>query len=295
MADLIDLQLLQPIKRELIPYFLNLDSKYLNLKIDPLNRYSVPYMWGTTLIAYRSDLIPEPVKSWDVLEDERYKGRLLMLDDTFDTYAAALLSLGYDINTEDPKELGEALTFLLDKVERMGARYEDIIGIREKLLSGECWIGMTYSSDAAVLAEENENIAYFIPEEGAALWLDSFSVAREASNAAGAHRFIDFLCRGEMAGRNSSDLWCASANKAARDYLSAEVLAEETLYPGADTLQKCKFATQTGANRSLLMNQGMKLVYDQLGAMAHQREKSNLVMKPTETDTGDTEDVSGEP
>ena len=208
-----------------------------------------------------------------------------MLDDTFDSYAAALLSLGFDINTENPKELGAAAELLLDQVDRMDARFEDIIGIREKLLSGECWIGMTYSSDAAVLAEENKNIAYFIPKEGAALWLDSFAVAREASNSAGAHQFIDFLCRGEVAGKNSSELWCASANRAAQDYLSAEVLAEETLYPASDILKKCQFAKQAGATRNLSVIQGMKLVYDRLARRTNQRTENALAAKQDGSDT----------
>ncbi len=285
LADLIELQLLKPIQRELIPNFSNMDSRYLDLRLDPQNAFSVPYMWGTTLIAYRSDLIPEPVQSWNALKDEKYKGRVLMLDDTFDSYAAALLSLGFDINTENPKELGAAAELLLDQVDRMDARFEDIIGIREKLLSGECWIGMTYSSDAAVLAEENKNIAYFIPKEGAALWLDSFAVAREASNSAGAHQFIDFLCRGEVAGKNSSELWCASANRAAQDYLSAEVLAEETLYPASDILKKCQFAKQAGATRNLSVNQGMKLIYDHLARRNNQRTENALAVKLDGSDT----------
>lgn len=264
LADLIELQLLQRVQPNLITNFANLDSMYLNLMSDPGNEFSVPYMWGTTLIAYRSDLIQEPERSWASLMDQKYKGKVLILDDTFDSYAAALLSLGFDINSEDPDELGKALDLLLDHVNKNEARFEDIINIREKLLSGECWMGMTYSSDAAVLAEENEHISYFIPNEGAALWLDSFAIARESPNSVGAHRFIDFICRGDVAGRNSNDLWCASANKAAHAYLSAEILAEKTLYPDPETLRKCRFATKAGATRNRLVNQGMKLIYDRL-------------------------------
>lgn len=63
LADLIELQLLQRVQPDFITNFANLDSMYLNLMSDPGNEFSVPYMWGTTLIAYRSDLIPEPERS----------------------------------------------------------------------------------------------------------------------------------------------------------------------------------------------------------------------------------------
>ncbi|MCB1077339.1 MAG: ABC transporter substrate-binding protein, partial [Verrucomicrobiae bacterium] len=104
----------------------------------------------------------------------------------------------------------------------------------------------------------------FIPEEGAAMWVDSFAVPKEAPNPEGAHQFLDFICRADVAGMNSNFLWCASANREARKFLSEEVLAEETLYPGEETLKKCELDSQSGVGRNRLVNRGMKLVYDSI-------------------------------
>jgi len=264
VANLIELEFVQPIQRERIPLLKNLDSRFLGLSFDPENRYSLPYMWGTTLIAYRADKIAEPERSWKTLWNEEHRGRVLMVDDEFDVFAAALLANGRDLNSQDPAHIEEATSSLLEQVDRLDARFVDIFEVREKLLSGDCWLSMTYSSDAAVLAEEEENIAYFIPEEGAPLWVDSFVIPRESTNSEAAHRFLDYLCRAEVAAANSNELWCASANREARAFLSKEILEDPTLYVDEKVMSRCRAEAQSSPQRQLLMNQGMKRVFDRI-------------------------------
>jgi spermidine/putrescine transport system substrate-binding protein len=277
LADLIELQLLQPIDHASIPSFDNLDEKFLGTKFDPDNAYSVPYMWGTTLVVYRSDKVGEPRKSWASLWDDQYKNRTLMLDDKFDVYAAALLAGGCDINTQNETEIARATDRLLEQVEKLDVRFVDIFEVREKLLSGECWISMTYSSDAAVLAEEEENISYFIPEEGAPLWVDSFVIPRESTNQDAAHRFLEYFCRPEVAAANSNELWSASVNQKARPLISKEVLDDPTIYLSEEVLSRCRFDSQTGPGRQLLVNQGLKRVFDRVRE-AERRPRVSLLI-----------------
>ncbi len=262
MADLISLQFVRPIQKDLIPLFGNLDRRFLGLSGDPGNDYSIPYMWGPTLIAYRSDKIEKPEKSWKSLWDERYRGHILMLDETFDAYSIALLALGHDLNSQDPEHLEQATKMLMDQVERLGTRFVDIFEARDKLLSGDCWITMTYSSDAAVLADKEENIAYFIPNEGASLWLDSFVIPRESKNVREAHLFLDYFCRPEVAAANSNELWSASANREVRPHISGEILADPTIYLSDEVLSRCHFEAQSSPERQLRINQGFKKLFD---------------------------------
>lgn len=277
VADLIELQLVQPLQRERIPLEKNLDSRFLGLSFDPTNQYSIPYMWGTTLIAYRADKIPDPAKSWNVLWEEEFRGRILMVDDGFDVYAAALLAKKHDLNSQDPAHIEEATASLLDQVDRLNSRFVDIFEVRDKLISGECWISMTYSSDAAVLAEEEDNIAYFIPEEGAPLWVDSFVIPRESTNSEAAHLFLDFLCRAEVAAENSNELWCASANREARAHLSKEILEDPTIYLEESVMSRCRAEAQSSPQRQLLMNQGLKKVFDRVREISDRPKLSLLI------------------
>jgi spermidine/putrescine-binding protein len=277
VADLIELQLVQPLQRERIPLAKNLDSRFLGLSFDPANDYSLPYMWGTTLIAYRADKIQDPVKSWNLLWEEEYRGRILMVDDGFDVYAAALLAKKHDLNSQDPAHIEEATASLLDQVDRLNSRFVDIFEVRDKLISGDCWISMTYSSDAAVLAEEEDNIAYFIPEEGAPLWVDSFVIPRESTNSEAAHRFLDYLCRAEIAAENSNELWCASANREARAFLSKEILEDPTIYLEETVMSRCRAEAQSSPQRQLLMNQGLKKVFDRVREISDRPGLSLLI------------------
>jgi len=262
IPDLVSLQLVQPLRKDLLPNFNNNDSRLLGLGGDPQNEFSMPYMWGPTLIAYRSDKIEAPEESWKSLWDPKYKGRVLMLEETFDAYSAALLASGHDLNSQDAAHLEAATKLLIDQVESMEARFVDINVIRSSLLAGDCWITMTYSSDAAVLAEQEENISYFIPKEGAALWVDSFVVPRDAKNAETAHHFLDFFCRPDVAAANSNELWCASAIREVRPLLSKEILEDPTIYLSDEVLERCHVEVQSSPERQQRINQGFKRVFD---------------------------------
>lgn len=277
LADLIELQLIQAIDLSRIPNFSNVDARFRDLAFDRGNEYSVPYMWGTTLIAYRSDKIENPEKSWKALWNKDYRGRILMVDDGFDTYAAALLAAGQDLNSSDESHIEAATEMLLRQVDEAGSRFVDIFEIRDQLLAGDCWISMTYSSDAAVLADEEENISYFIPDEGAPLWLDSFVIPRESSHKDEAYRFLDYFCRAEVAAANSNELWCASAISAARPFLSDEILEDETLYLSDEVLARCQFDKKSSPARHLLLNQGLKKVFDRVRENSDKPEVSLLI------------------
>jgi spermidine/putrescine transport system substrate-binding protein len=264
VGDLIEMEFLQPIRRDRLSGFDHLDERFLGLPFDEGNGYSVPYMWGTTLIAYRSDKIDEPEPSWRSLWNEAYRGRLLMLDDGFDVFAAALLADNRDLNSQNSEDLAAAADRLVEQVDRLDTRFVDVFEVRDKLISGECWIAMTYSSDAAVIAEEEENIAYFIPEEGAPLWIDSFVIPRESTNAEAAHLFLDYLCRPEVAAANSNALWSASANKSAREFLNEEVREDPTLYLDDESLARCRPEAQASPDRQLAVNRGLKRVFDRI-------------------------------
>lgn len=143
---------------------------------------------------------------------------------------------------------------------------------------------MTYSSDAAVLAEKEPNISYFVPEEGASLWLDCFVIPREAKNAHEAHRFLDFLCRPEEAAANSSELWCASANREAKPLVSQEVLDDPTIYLSDEVMARCQFERQSSPDRQIVVNQGFKRIFDRIREAESGNARS--VVMPTDSSAG---------
>ena len=112
MPRMIKNNLVQELNKDNIPNISQMDEDYLNLDIDPGNKYSVPYMFGTVGLIYNKDVVKEDVDSWDILWDEKYKNRIFMFDTYRDTLGAALKKLGYSLNSENPKEIEEAKELL---------------------------------------------------------------------------------------------------------------------------------------------------------------------------------------
>ena len=113
MPRMIDQKLIQKINKENIPNISQMDEQYLNLEMDPDNKYSVPYMFGTVGIIYNTDVVKEDVDSWDILWDKKYKDKIFMFDTYRDTIGAALKKLGYSLNSTSQKEIDEAKELLL--------------------------------------------------------------------------------------------------------------------------------------------------------------------------------------
>jgi len=105
---LVSQHLLRPLDRRRLPGFANLEARLLDHKFDPGNRFSLPYLWGTTGIGYDRLKVSGPVDSWRALFDPRYAGRILMLDDMREAFGAALRLDGRSINERDPAALRRA-------------------------------------------------------------------------------------------------------------------------------------------------------------------------------------------
>ena len=109
--------LLSEIDFDNIPNLKNIGKQYLeqSRQFDPENKYSVPYCWGTVGILYNRTMVDEPVDSWSILWDEKYKDSILMQDSVRDAFGVALKYLGYSLNSIDLDELTEAKNLLIDK------------------------------------------------------------------------------------------------------------------------------------------------------------------------------------
>ncbi|MGI8604218.1 MAG: ABC transporter substrate-binding protein [Verrucomicrobiales bacterium] len=248
------LRLLHPLDGAKLPNRRHLSERYLNRKSDLGNQFSVPYMWGTTLVAYRKDKIPEPELSWQLLWNDKYRGRIMMLDDSFDPLATALLMSGKTPETRASEDYAAAAARLIQQISAVDVRYGSDNEVKDKLLKGEAWAAMCYSGDAAVVAGEDENVDYFIPKEGAPQWLDSFAIARDSNEVETAHLFINFMMRPEIAARNSNVVRYATPNLAAEPLLDESLRNDPRIYPPAEVLSRCALLPELDAQREALVN-----------------------------------------
>lgn len=232
-----DLRLLCPLQKKALTNLGNVDPRHQGLSFDPTDDFCLPYHWGTTLLAYRKDLVPDPGRSWRLLWNPALKGRVMMLHDSFEPMAVAMML--HHINPQAPREADYILAsdMMLEHLETMQARYRTDDQIKDALIEGTVSAAMCYSGDAAVAAAENPNIDFFIPEEGAMMWVDCLAICRDTQNEALAHQFLNFYLRPEIAARNASAINYAPTNRAAEPLIAKSLKNDPRLYPPPEVLR----------------------------------------------------------
>ena len=103
VARMISEDLLLELDFSQIPNMSNMDPQYINREYDPQQKYSVPYMWGTTGIIYNTTMVDKAPTSWMDLFTTDMRGQVLIFDNPRDCIGIALKALGYSFNTTDTR------------------------------------------------------------------------------------------------------------------------------------------------------------------------------------------------
>tara|TARA_R110001583_G_scaffold10698_3_gene49068 strand:- start:9047 stop:10153 length:1107 start_codon:yes stop_codon:yes gene_type:complete len=192
------------------------------------------YSWGTTGIAYRKDLVSEPITSWKQIFNPapELNGKMLMSTMPQEMIGMALKTLGYSMNSSNKQELEEARQLLLSQAPSV-AGYSAVAteSKKSKLVLGEVSVALTYNSDALMLKELNPEIEYVLPKEGGAIWADFVCLSAKANNPKLAHQFINFINSPEQAAQNALFIFAATPNTEAEKLLPAEFLNNPIIYP----------------------------------------------------------------
>ncbi|MDY4574449.1 MAG: spermidine/putrescine ABC transporter substrate-binding protein [Intestinibacter sp.] len=239
MPRMIKEELIQELNKDNIPNISQMDEQYLDLDIDPGNKYSVPYMFGTVGIVYNKDVVKEEVDSWDILWDEEYKDQIFMFDTYRDTIGAALKKLGYSLNSTDPDEIEEAKELLIEQRKTVNPIYGVDNGTT-MIPAGETNINMIWSGEGLNLQEENPNLVYIVPKEGANFWIDSLCITSNAQNVEGAEKFINFVSDKESALRIADEIGYTTPNKEARLEQPEDVQNNPNAYMTKEIMDRCE-------------------------------------------------------
>lgn len=239
MPRMIKKGLIQELNKDNIPNISQMDKDYLNLQIDPGNKYSVPYMFGTVGLIYNKDVVKEKVDSWDILWDEKYKDKVFMFDTYRDTMGAALKKLGYSLNSKNPKEIEEAKALLIKQRETVNPIYGVDNGTT-MIPAGESDINMIWSGEGLNLQDENPNLVYVVPKEGANFWIDSLCIPKNAENVEGAEKFINFVSDKESALRIADEIGYTTPNKEARLAQPDNVKNNPNAYMPKEIMDRCE-------------------------------------------------------
>lgn len=245
--------LLQPLRLERIYNFQQISPSLLNRPFDPGNKFSLPYLWGSTGIGVDTSKVDQSsITSWADLWNSKWAGELLLIDDVREVFHIALSLKGYSTNTRDPYELKSAFR----QLKTLMPLVADLDGENpgQYYLDGTADIGMLWNGEAVQAQRKNPAIDYIYPQEGAIFWIDSFAIPVGSKNYREAHRFIDFMVGMEMAIKSVEELGYATANTAAQQQLPENVRDNPMIFPDPEQVARSEFQEDLGAETTQLLN-----------------------------------------
>lgn len=261
---MVENNMLAEINFENIPNIRQINPRYMEMAqaFDPQNRYCVPYCWGTVGIIYNTKRLKElnvdPPTCWADLWNPALSGEILMQDSVRDAFMVALKNLGYSMNTTDEGELLEARDLLIAQKPLVQAYVID--QVRDKMISGEAAVGVIYSGELLYIQEEVEaldldyQLDYVIPREGTNLWIDGWVIPANAQNKENAEKWINFLCRPDIALRNFEYITYPTPNQGAFELLDAEIQENKAVFPDLDELDNCEVYLYLGDEDDAVYN-----------------------------------------
>jgi len=198
--------LLRPLDMGLLPNWRHVT--HLHLREPPYDpgaggeKYSSVYMFGTEGFAVRLDEVPVPHRTWEMLYDPAYAGRIVMVDGAREVLGPTLFLLGSDPNETDPGVLERATVKAVEQKPLVIA-YDSSTESRsllDRVVLMHCWDGDV----AAAISQGAGPLLYVLPEEGFRVWADAPSIPASAPDPAAAHRFLDYLLIPEVAAQNAN-------------------------------------------------------------------------------------------
>ena len=238
IARMIGEDMLLELDFENIPNYQYIDEAYRNTDYDPENKYSVPYTWGTVGIVYNTKHVdPADVTGWELLWNAEYAGKILMFDNSRDAFGIAQYMLGYDVNTTDKAQLEECADLLRQQKPLVQAYVMD--QIYSSMINEEAWIAPYYAGDIMCMMDENEDLAFYLPEnQNFNRFIDAMCIPTCAEEKEAAELFINFMCDPEISGANMDYICYASPISEAKNFMDESLAESPVIYPEESVLER---------------------------------------------------------
>ncbi len=227
-----------------VPNYKYIMEQSKNLSFDPENKYSVPYLWGTIGIVYNTKEVKDPVDSWNILWDAKYKGKILMMDSPRDAFMVAQKKLGISMNTDQAKDIEAAKKELAVQKPLVLAYVND--SVKDMMINEEAAMAVAWSGEAIFMMDNNENLAYAVPKEGTNMWFDNVVIPKGAPHKKEAEMFIDFLCRPDISLKNAVYIGYSTPNQGAFDMMDEAVKQNKVVYPDKEIVKQCEVYKDLG-------------------------------------------------
>jgi spermidine/putrescine transport system substrate-binding protein len=238
------LGLLEELNKANIPNAANIASQFQNQPFDPGNKYSLMYTWGVTGIAYNKKFVTDKIESWADLWNPKYKGKVVLLDDSREVIGMGLKKRGQSNSSKDAAQIQGAVNDLKTLLPNVLAFDTD--NIKQKFISGEAWIGTVWNGDAALIAQENKDVAYIVPKEGGTIWADNYAIPKGSKHKELAEKFINYMLDPAVSVKNYESIGYTNPNEKALAQHSKEYTSNAMINLKQDELKRTEWLVDVG-------------------------------------------------
>lgn len=237
---MINEDMLLKIDTSALPNYKYISDDYKNMYYDPDNSYSVPFNIGMVGLIYNKTMVEEKPTSWTALWDERYTGKILMIDNPRDAFAIPQKILGYSFNSTDEKELSDVAQMLIDQKPVLQGYVMD--EIYNKMESGEAALVPYYVGDFISMQAVNPDLDFVYPEEGVNIFVDAICIPKCAQNYDAAMLYINFLLDPDVALSNAFYIGYATPNTGVLEHPDyADMRGNKYLYPDEENMPETEY------------------------------------------------------
>jgi len=236
--------LIAPINQNFLTNWTNVAPIFLDPPFDPDNAHTVPWQWGTTGLAYRTDKINPPPDSWAAFLDPKLKGRMTQMDDEREVIGAWLHYRGHSLNSTEPGDLAAARADAISA--RANLKGYISAPVKEQLISGEVWLAQLWNGDTAQARAKQPNLDYRLPKEGGTIWTDNLALTSSALHKRAAHEFMNYVLRPEVGAAISNFTGYGTPNQGAMEQMTNPVP-----FPTADEMKRLEYQKDLGTAAAL--------------------------------------------
>jgi spermidine/putrescine-binding protein len=183
--------LVQPWDPKLISNFKHLNPYMVKAGQYNGKQYGIPDDWGLDAILYRSDKVKPKAKSWGLLFDDRYKGKIAWFDD-IEMIEIAGLYLGFP-NTwqQTDAQLKQSKQLLISKKHLVRTIWSSETSMDTDFANGDIWIAYAWPNDWVQMKKKKLPVVYMRPKELPIAWVGMFMLLKGTPRFHLAHAYVD--------------------------------------------------------------------------------------------------------
>lgn len=230
LSALYEQQALLELDQSQIPNAQIIDDDFSSMPFIRDSGCAVPCLWTTMGLIYDPALTDTRVTGWANLFSWDFSGRVVMPENSRESYAAALAALGLDINTNDAQDTAAAADYLEQQLPLI-LSYCSSSQLAELIATDPQLVAPCYGADAIRLMASTGSISFVIPSEGTWQMVLAYAISAGTQDQELAYTLIDYLCRPKSLAKNAAYSSYSTVSLEAFELLDSSWQSNPLAYP----------------------------------------------------------------